>query len=735
MGIIPERIMALYISVIINSTARVLDRTYLYKSGEYDVAPGDLVSLEFGNGSRKELGFVMETSEELPEDIPGNAKIRNILSVTEKSLFTPEDIPVMNFLRRKYLSSWLEAIRLFIPKGDLKNLKHKKKMVLTGIKEPENEKYLEIYRYIRETEEKGGIIKSEAVKEGYSLSSINTMIKKGYLTVTEEDDLRYDTFEYPPYHEFPLNEEQQAVFDAAEEKNEGVFLLHGVTGSGKTEVFLHIVSEALKRGEDSIILVPEIALTPQLIERVKGRFGKNIAVYHSRLSEGEKFDEWMRIKKGKVKIAIGARSALFLPFKNLKTVIVDEEHETSYKSEMNPKYVTREVAEFIMKEKKGKVILCSATPSIESYRKALKGEYTLLEMKKRAGEGKLPEVRIVDLRQELRNGNRTMISGELKSAMQKALENHEQTILFINRRGLSGSVTCRSCGYVYKCKNCDVSLTKHRGGKLICHHCGHMEYQKDRCPSCGSNLIKEFGSGTEKLEETVREMFPGARVMRMDRDTTSSKESYEKIYHDFKDGKADILIGTQMVAKGLDFDNVTLVGVAAADLTLNLPDFRAFERTFQLLTQVSGRAGRKKSGGLVIIQTYQPEAYPVTTSQNGDYGGFYRREITAREALSYPPEGELMSIVISSEDEKKAGEAASQSALGIRELTGNDRDISVLGPAPCLIGKLRNFYRFQILIKGKLTEETAMKIKEILTENLKKGSFRLSIDMNPYIIA
>lgn len=720
----------MYAQVVIDSRARVLDKLYTYIiPPNIKVNPGDEVEVSFGK-REKEKAYVLYVTETISEEVDKD-KLKSISKVNEKELFNSEIVKVIEFIRRRYLSTYLEAIRLFIPREG----KHKIRQVLKTVTRPlKNEDWIKLYDYIEKMEKNGGVIKSEAVKAGFSSSSINTLIKKGNLTVVNERDLRIDKREYDFYKLRDLTFEQEEAFRKIIESNKTTVLLHGVTGSGKTEVFLRVVGETLKKGEDSIILVPEIALTPQLVERVKGRFGSDVSIYHSGLNEGEKYDEWMRVKEGKVKIAIGARSALFLPFKNLKTIVIDEEHETSYKSETNPKYKTGETAEFMMEQRGGKLLLCSATPSLESYKNASDGIYELVVLKERPGGGKLPEVKIVDLREELRNGNRSFISYPLKKAMDEALDKKEQIILFLNRRGMSGFVSCRNCGFVYKCKNCSVSLTKHRGNRLICHHCGHMEFQNKVCPQCGSKYIKEFGLGTEKVEEEIKNMYEEARVIRMDRDTTGNKDSYETIYRTFKERKADILIGTQMVAKGLDFDNVSLVGIISADLSMNMPDFRAYEKTFQLLTQVSGRAGRNSSKGKVIIQTYDPENYPVVTSSKNDYIGFYKRESLVRKAMKYPPYGNLLTVVISSKDEEKLKKKMEIIGKDIKEEIKKFNELNLLGPTPCLIGRLKEYYRYQIIIKGLVSDELARSIKDLTVNHLKDGDYRLSMDLNPEMI-
>lgn len=728
-----------YADIIINSTAQTLDRPFLYEApDEMELRPGDLVQVPFGNGNRRSQGFVMAVSHAMPEDMPKDksAQIKAVTKVLSRGLFDDKGRALIEYMRTEYLCSYLDALRLLIPKGELKGIGHKYRKILMAGTEPEagrknSQTYRAIYQYVQEALKEGGVIRAEAVKAGFSASAINTMLKHGYLTIEDRLDARWSVSDYHGDEEKKLNRGQIAVFAGIEQGEPGTYLLHGITGSGKTEVFLRLVGSMLKQGHDSVILVPEIALTPQMIERVKARFGRDVTVYHSRLNDGERYDEWMRVRQGQVKIAIGARSALFLPFADLKLIVIDEEHETSYKSETSPKFVTRDVADFMMRHVGGKVVLASATPSLESFWRAQKGEYHLLQLTQRAGEGFLPEIVTVDLRKELRLGNRSILSARLQSEMEESLARGRQIILFLNRRGVSGFVSCRACGFVYQCPNCSVALTKHQGSRLTCHHCGHTKFQKPLCPSCGSNLIREFGIGTEKVEEEVRRRFPFARTLRMDRDTTGHKDAYEEIYRAFRNEEADILIGTQMVAKGLDFYGVDLVGILAADLSMNLPDFRAYEKTFQLITQVSGRAGRADKGGLVILQTYQPESYPVTMAAKGDYLGFYEREIMVREALNYPPLGRLMSLVLSGRDEADLIKNIQKVALAFRDSSQGYANMTVMGPVPCLLSKIKGWYRQQLMVKGDIPQEAAVHLKELAYEAAKGKDIRVSLDTNP----
>ena len=530
-----------------------------------------------------------------------------------------------------------------------------------------------------------------------------------------------------------LNDEQRSAFNKILNSDKKGFLLKGVTGSGKTEVYMNLVGETLKEGKSAIVLVPEISLTPQMIERFKGRFGKNVALFHSKLSQGERFDEWYRIKRGEARLVVGARSAIFLPLDNPGIIIIDEEHENTYKSEQNPKYSTKEVAKFLSEIKGCKYILGSATPSIETYYEALNGKLELVEIKNRVSNRPLPQMEIVDMREELKSRNLSLLSRSLYNEMKDALERKEQIILFLNRRGFSSFVSCRSCGYVFKCPECDLSMTYHKNGYLICHYCGRAQREQKVCPECGSKYVKFFGAGTQRVEEEVKKYFPKARVMRMDVDTTRNKDSHENIYNAFKCGEGDILIGTQMVSKGLDFKNVTLVGVLAADISLNIPDYRSSERTYQIITQVAGRAGRGEKKGKVVIQTYTPNNLSLQYAIENNYNDLYNEEIKVRKIMNYPPFSTIFLINAISKDEGKLKEFMNKVGESLRKLLDSREDIQILGPVPCIITKLKDNYRWQIIIKGNLDNKLKLKIKDILYELNKSvyNEIRISMDINP----
>ncbi|MFR5169875.1 MAG: primosomal protein N', partial [Clostridium paraputrificum] len=583
-------------------------------------------------------------------------------------------------------------------------------------------------------EKDGELTKSEIIND-YSLSSysLNKLIENGYLLTEDRVVYRYNTRSYIEESKNVLNDEQKNAFNKILNSDKKGFLLKGVTGSGKTEVYMNLVGETLKEGKSAIVLVPEISLTPQMIERFKGRFGKNVALFHSKLSQGERFDEWYRIKKGEARLVVGARSAIFLPLDNLGIIIIDEEHENTYKSEQNPKYLTKEVAKFLSEIKGCKYILGSATPSIETYYEALNGKLELVEIKNRVSNRPLPQMEIVDMREELKSRNLSLLSRSLYNEMKETLERKEQIILFLNRRGFSSFVSCRSCGYVFKCPECDLSMTYHKNGYLICHYCGRAQREQKVCPECGSKYVKFFGAGTQRVEEEVKKYFPKARVMRMDVDTTRNKDSHENIYNAFKSGEGDVLIGTQMVSKGLDFKNVTLVGVLAADISLNIPDYRSSERTYQIITQVAGRAGRGEKKGKVVIQTYTPNSLSLQYAIENNYNDLYNEEIKVRKIMNYPPFSTIFLINSISKDERKLKEFMNKVGESLRKLLDSRENIQILGPVPCIITKLKDNYRWQIIIKGNLDNKLKLKIKDILYELNKSvyNEIRISMDINP----
>lgn len=587
-------------------------------------------------------------------------------------------------------------------------------------------------------------------KTNCSLSTIKALEERGIVSIYDKEVYRAPIKkEIESYEKHSLTDGQKHCLDSIltsinSNSNVRDFLIHGVTGSGKTEIYLQLVEKMIEKGKDVIVLVPEISLTPQTIDRFVGRFGDNVAVLHSRLSQGERFDEWRKIKESKVKIAIGARSAVFAPFNNLGMIIIDEEHESAYKSSMNPKYNAIEVAKKRCEQVGAYLVRGSATPSVETYYHCKNKNIMLLSLDRRINHRKLPDIKIVDMREELNRGNNTIFSRELYNSIKENLDNKKQTILFLNRRGYSTFVSCRKCGYVIKCNECSISMTYHLNeNRLKCHYCGSTVIPPKICPVCKSKYIKYFGVGTEKVEELTKKMFPNAIVKRMDMDTTSRKGSYDSILEKMKNNKIDILIGTQMIAKGLDFKNVTLVGVIAADTTLNLPDFRASERTFQLITQVAGRAGRGEFEGKVIVQTYNPDHYSIQCAQDYDYESFYNKEIMLREEFKYPPFINIISIVMYGEDNRLVEMKSKEVYNVLVNKIKNNKLYNVLddiiGPYPAPLEKIKNNYRYQILIKCE--DEQLDELREIVKwvcilnkDKIDFNNIKFSIDINPNTI-
>ncbi len=544
-----------------------------------------------------------------------------------------------------------------------------------------------------------------------------------------------------------LNEEQLNTVNIIKsemfEENKKPYMIHGVTGSGKTEVYMEIIEYSLSQGLDSIVLVPEISLTPQTISRFKNKFGDIVGVFHSQLSEGEKHDVYKQIKEGKIRILIGARSALFAPFTSLGVIIIDEFHEGAYKSEKNPKFNSIDVAKYIANKRDVSLVLGSATPSVEEYFNALNGEYKLLEINQRANKKPMPKIEVVDMKEELMVGNKSIFSNKLKVEIQSALNCGNQVILFLNRRGFSNFVSCRKCGYVFTCENCDISLTYHKKNNTgKCHYCGYEKEIPKECPECKSKYIKPFGIGTQKIEEEIKLIFPNINVLRLDKDTTSRKGEFENILNDFKNKKADVLIGTQMLSKGLDFENVTLVGILSADMILKFPDFRSSETTFQLITQVAGRAGRSEKEGKVILQTYDTDHYAIRHAIKYDFKGFYEDEIKIRKAFEYAPFNNMISVVISGKDNAKVERNARKMYDSLVYLL-RERGISnlefILGPNPCSISKINQNFRWQILFKDDDIEINLLKgiIKYIcITKRdiVFDKDTNISIDINPYSV-
>lgn len=572
-------------------------------------------------------------------------------------------------------------------------------------------------------------------------ASLNGLCEKGLVSIYNERIVReaYESEKYKHFDGYTPTEEQKPVIEYLEnlldEERHEKILLRGVTGSGKTEVFLRAIEHCIKRGKQAIMLVPEISLTPQMVERFVGRFGNSVAVMHSGLSMGERYDQWHKIQSGEVSVVVGARSAVFVPFDNIGIIILDEEHEGSYKSDIAPRYHAVDIAFKRGEENGAPVLLASATPDVSSYYKALKGEYTLFEMHKRYNDNAMPKARIVDMRSELIDlHNTSPISIRLQEEIRLNLKKGEKTVLFLNRRGYNTFVSCRECGSVIECENCSIAMTYHKkSDKLICHYCGQIKDNVKVCPACGSPYVKFFGTGTQKIESALNELFPEARILRMDFDTTSGKGKHEAILDSFKRGEADILLGTQMVTKGLDFPDVTLVGVLAADTALNTDDFRASEKCFSLITQVCGRAGRGDVEGRAVIQTYQPQNRTILFAKEQNYTGFYENEIIYRKRMMYPPFCDIVYILVSGEDEK----CVETEILNIGEILKDEQSltsniIEILGPSPAPIRRIKNRFRYRVIVKAKQSE-LMHPILEMISKSHEASGMKnlISIDINP----
>lgn len=737
--------------VIINSNVKNLNRIFDYHvptDMEGIICVGDRILVPFGNKKTLEEGFVIALKEK------SDYKVKDIICIQDGIKLTPENIELAKLMARRYFCNISDCIKLMLPPGT------STKLIENRVKE-KNANFVYLIKDVEDIKEdiENKIIKSEKQKRVLNFLMQNDAIqtvdleiltdttsvvlkaleKKGYIEIVEQHVERnpFINKKIEKTNKLKLTIQQQEAFDKVNESIEankfGEFLLYGVTGSGKTEVYLQLIEQVLEKNKTAIVLVPEISLTPQMVDRFIARFGQEkIAVLHSKLSIGERYDQWNKIKKGECKIVIGARSAIFAPIQNLGLIIIDEEHDSSYKSETNPRYNAKELATFITKQNKIPLLLGSATPDMGTYYKALNGKIELLQLTKRANESALPDVEIVDLRQELANGNRSILSTKLYSAIEENLKNKKQTILFLNRRGYSTFVMCRDCGHTVQCKNCNITMTYHsKGNKLKCHYCGHEQKNVTECPECKSKNIKYFGTGTQKLEQEINKLFPNASTIRMDIDTVSKKNSHEQILNQFKNENIDILIGTQMVVKGHHFPNVTLVGVIAADSSIYSEDYRANERTFQILTQVAGRAGRENLAGKVIIQTYNPDNFAIECSKQQNYDMFYETEIELRKQLKYPPFCDIISIGLTDTDEKKIKQVSDKIYKNLFSIIKKYKlPINLYKPLPCPIDKIKNRYRWRIILKGKLSNRL-IDVINMAIDNVNSKTTRIVVDTNP----
>ncbi len=741
---------AKYADVIIDISHEKVDRPFQYKIPQElseAVYAGVRVHVPFGRGNRDQIGYVVDLSDrtDYPEE-----KLKSITSVDDRGI-TAQSLQIRTayWMKRQYGSTMIAALKTVLPvKQKLKQVEKKK---ITGCMPADKLREMADQCETKHQPAKARVLRALAEEEilpyelirqklNVSPATLQALQKQGFLQI-ETESLYRNPVKLTAKEEqrVSLSDVQQGIIEDVLSDYKagcaGTYLIHGVTGSGKTEVYLGIIEQMIAMGKQAIVLIPEIALTYQTLLRFYKRFGDRVSVMNSTLSMGEKYDQIRRAADGEIDVIIGPRSALFTPFPNLGVIVVDEEHESSYKSESMPKYHSRETAIHIASMQHAAVVLGSATPSLEAYYRAKKGDYKLYEMTGRHGSSTLPDVYTVDLREELRQGNRSVFSRKLRELMEQRLAAGEQTMLFLNRRGYAGFISCRACGHVMKCPHCDVSLSEHRGGMLICHYCGYEEKKQTKCPSCGSKYLMGFKAGTEQIEEALHREFPGARVLRMDADTTRKKESYEKILSAFADERADILVGTQMIVKGHDFPNVTLVGILAADLSLNRNDYRAGERTFQLLTQAAGRAGRGDKKGEVVIQAYQPEHYSIVHAAKQDYAAFYEEEIAYRDLMSYPPVSHMLAVLIISSGPEEGMKLCEEmtnvvNAERVRDRetdAGAYRGIQVIGPAEAAIGKINDLYRhvfyvkhadYQILVEMKDILEFFCKEKELKNQTV-----------------
>lgn len=745
-----------FANIIVDISHEKVDRPFQYRIPETlkeEVTVGTAVMIPFGRGNKLIKGYVMEITDKADYD---EERLKSVNSVVKGGISAQGDtLRLAWWIKENYGSTMISALKTVLPvKQKLKQLV--KKTLVCKVDAEEAAAKAEEFD-AKHQKAKARLMRELSIqpiipqilitgKLNISTQTIQSLEKAGLVEVQAEDTYRSALPEnvslgWQKKQTKQLSEKQYAIVDSIlSEFQKGIrqtYLLHGVTGSGKTEVYMELIDHVIAEGKQAIVLIPEIALTYQTLVRFYQRFGNRVSVMNSRLSAGERSDQYERAVKGDIDIMIGPRSALFTPFERLGLVIIDEEHEGSYKSESMPKYHAREVAAELCRMKHASMLLGSATPSLESYYRAKKGEIKLFELKERLAGGQLPKVYVEDLRQELKSGNRSIFSRKLHSLIKDRLEKGEQTILFINRRGYAGFVSCRSCGHVMKCPHCDVSLSEHTDqykkiSRLVCHYCGYEIPSVTNCPQCGSRYILGFRAGTQQIEELIHKEFPTARTLRMDADTTKNKDSYEQILSQFANEEADILVGTQMIVKGHDFAKVTLVGILAADMSLHSGDYRAGERTFQLLTQAAGRAGRSALAGEVVIQTYQPEHYTIIHAANQDYEGFYEEEISYRDLMMYPPVAHMMAVLVLSAD-GSTGAGHAQELVDRTKRQFSDKNLVIIGPTEASIGRINDIYRYIFYIKHR-NYQVLVDIKDDLESFINKKQWNtdsVQFDFDP----
>ncbi|PWM71428.1 MAG: primosomal protein N' [Bacillota bacterium] len=725
----------MYVDVIVDILSGETDRIFEYFYDGDDIRAGERVSVPFGRMQKDGIVMRVKPAADYSADKIKSVigRLDNVPALTEECLALAEKISAEFFVSKA------AALRLFLP-AELRRGTVREQIVKYA--EYAAEDFEAAFSSLRKSaaKQRAALAYLHEKKRGrvtelnalFGAGAVSALAEKGFFALSEEkSERRPYTALAEEEKKVKLTAEQQSAVDKIEGEAKEITLLHGVTGSGKTEVYLTLIKSVLERGKTAIMLVPEISLTPQMLKNLRGRFGDECAILHSGLSAGERFDEWWRLRSGEAKIAVGARSAVFAPLENVGLIVIDEEHDGSYQSESAPRYNTLDVARFRADYNGAKIVIGSATPSVESYRLASSGEYGLVEMNNRINRRALPEVEIVDMRREVRRGNNTAFSGALKAELKEVLEKGNQAIVFLNQRGYSKSVICTSCGYVPKCEACDVSLTYHmEEGALKCHYCNAKYKMIKKCPECGSELLRYGGVGTQRVVGELQKLFPSARIVRMDRDATQNKEGHLKILSDFAAKKADILVGTQMIAKGHDFPSVTLVGILDADMSLHFSDYRSGERTFQLLTQVAGRSGRAGETGRVVLQTYQPDNNVLRLAVKYDYKGFYENEIALRRATGFPPFTEIIRVLVSGEDDGKTKDAlrAVYEALNAEYLK-NTAGFKFFGYMKAPIKRLNNKFRYQVLMRTTL-KNFKYRVQEICAGVKSRGVY-VNVEINP----
>lgn len=738
----------MYADIIIDITHEKLDKIFQYgipSELEGMLKTGMEVIVPFGRGNKETRGYVVGFSERAGYD---ESKIKEIIRTAEDSIaIEAKLVALAAWLKEYYGGTMIQALKTVIPIKKQEKMREKRRIRLL-LGEEEGKWQLDVFLH-KNQKARARLLAAllDQPEQDYDLLTKKLHVTREVVRALEDQKIialnsekvlrnpigyRNRKDQIPDY----TPEQKHAVSSFREDYERGIrgtYLVYGITGSGKTEVYMEMIAGVLAQGRQAIVLIPEIALTYQTVMRFCGRFGDRVSILNSRMSQGERYDQMERVKAGEVDVMIGPRSALFTPFAHLGLIVIDEEHETSYKSEQTPRYHARETAVRRAQMEGASVVLGSATPSLESFYACKQGTFRLFELKNRAGSGELPQVYVEDMRKEMKSGNRSILSDRLKALIETRLGRGEQIMLFLNRRGYAGFVSCRACGYVVKCPHCDVALSAHRGGKMVCHYCGYEEAQVRACPSCGSQYIGGFKAGTQQVEELVIRQFPGARVLRMDMDTTRTKDGHEKILEAFAGEEADILIGTQMIVKGHDFPNVTLVGILAADLSLYANDYRAAERTFQLLTQAAGRAGRGKSKGEVVIQTYSPEHYSIEMAAAQDYEGFYESEMEYRMLMGYPPTEQLLAVLLTGPDEAVLETAAKYLREFVLRVDKN-RILKVIGPASPYVAKVSDVYRRILYLKGteyRMLIEVKNRMEQYIEINTGFRTLRIQFDFNP----